>query len=239
MLRSKAAAVIVIALLITAAALSAAFAGSDEAAPGSAPETTAQVAPVKMGIPAAGQIDNGRITYIHDLIVSERLDGTVVRRLLTTLTVTGSTNSRHFPTGVLSFSCSHPSEQMGVSVSAQASRAGASYSAWLDTDADIAVAFEDNRIRSDIDFDAGIVSGTLTGDAGFAETMRGYGSETWADWIEAQTFFQEAERHSRLTVRLPELDGTILLRFDLGGVFGTPVQHIIERCLADESALGE
>jgi hypothetical protein len=119
---------------------------------------------------------------------------------------------------------------MRVTVAARVNRDGSLHQAWLDKDADIDLASEGGHIRSDFEFATSQIEGGLSSSISSLSPSR---------YAHAQRFSSEAWRHSRLSVRLPELDGPILLRFDLTGMISTPVQHMIERCLPQGESLAE
>ena len=178
-------------------------------------------APATLGLPAFGKRGSGRIEYAHhvepsrDAVVSE-------------VAVLGASNNRHFPLGLLRISCLHPGTFMSVTVDAYLSILGRKYRAWLDSvgDTQVSLSTRPHRWRT--------IEGLDTRDQEVAVSSSVGENTRWVTlYNRAQDFFRELMKHDHLAVRLPGIDGPIIVTFDLDGVFDTPVQHLLERCLGE------
>ena len=164
----------------------------------------------KYGLPTLGKQDGGRILYSHALSGG----------LSTTVAVHGTTNSRHFPFSSLSFSCS--GSHMTVTASAFARYGATKYPARLDLSEEAPVSFEsapphrwsDSKFRN-----------------GGARVLLSVGTSSY--YQKEREFFRDLVVQEHLAMQLPEVDGPIIIYFDLDGVFETPVQHLLERCLGE------
>ena len=165
----------------------------------------------KYGLPTLGKRDEGRILYSHNL--TGVLSSNVI--------VTGTSNSRHFPFGSLSISCSSGGS-MDISVSAHARFGGTKYPARLNFREDSLVSFENAPRHQWANFEFS-TAGTYASLWGIAN----------ASVRKAQMFFQELVTQDYLVMQLPEVDGPIMVYFDLDDAFDTPVQHLLERCLGE------
>ena len=177
--------------------------------------------PATLGIPASGSRDSGRIVYQHEAhsgYGSESED--------TEVQVRGATGNRRFPLGELSLHCKYPGTQMAIYVSVVLRTPGRVFPAWLNRDEDAKVSFSTRPYRwQDVEFD--VYGKVISISSSVGENTR------WITHNEAQDFFRELMKHDQLAVRLPGIDGPIVVTFDLDGVFETPVQHLLERCLGE------
>ena len=184
------------------------------------PETRT-VARAKYGLPTLGRQGDGRIFFQHAPSTED---------LSTLVTVQGTSNSPHFPFARLSLSC-RGGLPLSVTVSAFARYGTTEYQAQLNSPEDAQASFEDAPPYRWTDFKFKFrYYGAQISPIEYVSSPLGHEYPKDAD----SQFFRELIKQDHLTMRLPEVDGPILVHFDLDGVFDTPVQHLLERCL-DES----
>ena len=183
--------------------------------------------PARFGVSAEGSLDYGRVRYAHQLNFSGDDD-----YWSTYMFIEGQSDHSTYSVGSLYISCSHGRGE-GPYVSVRAAEGRNSIeNADLDPQGEIYVGY-------------GGLSGGAVGEHDHGFEVSGYrigsidGPQVWdniaASGKYGKRFWDRAQHHQTVRVDLPTPSGVIHLSFSLDGVLDTPVQHLLEQCVADGS----